>query len=89
MSVSGNDSGGQIINTSWKTSTGRKDTGAGACEVIYASSIDVITSVHGQDAAMNMYAQYVLIGVAVIFALKAIIFVLFAGSKKINGRVVG
>ncbi len=89
LSVMGNDSNGQIVNNTWKSSTDRKDTGAGACEVIYVDSVDILSTVHEKDVVMNNYSYYVIIGLVVIFIIRAIVFVLFTGTKKNNGRVVG
>lgn len=82
LSVSGVDSGGSKVNSSWKTSTDRKDTGAGACEVIYVDSVDVLSATHQQDVVANDYSYYVIIGIVALFAVKVVIFILFAGSKK-------
>ncbi|MEI7918317.1 MAG: hypothetical protein WCH58_02940 [Candidatus Saccharibacteria bacterium] len=89
LSVTGNDSNGQMVNNTWKSSTDRKDTGAGACEVIYVDSVDILSTVHEKDVVMNSYSYYVIIGLLIIFIIRAIIFVLFTGTKKNNGRIVG
>ena len=84
MTISGNDASANQIKIPSVSSTKRDDTGNGACESIYAESITILNPVHRQDVTMNLYSEYIAIGILTLFVLRAIIFVLFAKQKNTN-----
>jgi hypothetical protein len=66
---------------SWNSSTNREDTGAGACEVIYVESIDVLAAAHNFDKNLNQYSLWGILTVLAIFILEIIAVVVFIKPK--------
>ncbi|MFZ2125872.1 MAG: hypothetical protein WA087_04125 [Candidatus Saccharimonadales bacterium] len=70
-----------VSTRSWASSTNREDTGAGACEVIYIESIEILASVHAFDKNINQYSMWGLFAVLAIFAIEIIAVVVFIKPK--------
>lgn len=68
-------------NRSWSSSTNRDDTGAGACEVIYVESIDILAAAHNFDKNLNQYSIWGAIAVLAIFVIEIIAVVIFVKPK--------
>ena len=82
MSASG--TGSNVSGTqkyTWNTSVDRKDTGAGACEIIYIESVKVISSVHNFEVMINTYSLWGIMGIVALLFIRAILFILFVGPK--------
>lgn len=67
--------------TKWDTSITRTDTGAGACEVIYVKSLDILTDSHVLDKQQNQYSLWGLIGTSSMFIIELFIIMLFVKPK--------
>ncbi|NCQ54399.1 hypothetical protein COV88_03670 [Candidatus Saccharibacteria bacterium CG11_big_fil_rev_8_21_14_0_20_41_19] len=80
-SGTGNDNSG-LKSLTWNSSTTRTDTGAGACEVIYVESIDILTSAHEQGNQINTYAMYAIGAIFALLFLKLSFIVLFLKPDK-------
>lgn len=70
-----------VSTRSWSSSTNRDDTGAGACEVIYVESIEILASAHAFDKNLNQYSIWGILAVLAIFAIEIIAVVVFVKPK--------